>query len=74
MWIIIAIIITIIVIINKLKSVKNKITLTISHLNSPERQSATVGMDTYFVRATRKAHFRIWVSTHYRNMRINNRK
>ena len=30
-----------------------------SHLKSPERQSATVGILTYFVRATRRAHFKI---------------
>ena len=35
-----------------------------SHLKSPERQSATVGILTYLVRATRRAHFKIWLSTH----------
>jgi hypothetical protein len=38
-------------------------TLLSSYLNKPERQSARVGMLTYFVRATRRAHFRIWPST-----------
>ena len=44
---------------NKNDKTKSNQTDTASHLNSPERQSATVGMDTYFVRATRRAHFRI---------------
>ena len=34
-----------------------------TYLNSPDRQSARVGMLTYLVRATRKAHFRMWPST-----------
>jgi hypothetical protein len=30
-----------------------------SYLNKPERQSARVGMLTYFVRTTLRAHFRM---------------
>ena len=35
------------------------------YLKRPDRQSATVGILTYFVRATRRAHFRMWLSTNW---------